>query len=230
MAGPLGEIVNWRGAEPPVPRVLPGRTVRLEPIDAGRHFTSLAQAALAHPAIWDYMPVGPFQSEEDFRAWLAWADESPDHVFLVVIDQSTARAEGMASYMRAAPANGVLEIGYIWFGLKLQRTPAATEAIFLLLRHAFDDLGYRRVEWKCNDLNRASRLAAERFGFTYEGTFRQHMVVKGRNRDTAWYAMLDCDWPVIRKAFEAWLSPGNFDIAGKQHSSLSTQQPPIRPP
>ena len=126
----------------------------------------------------------------------------------------------MASYLNIVPANGCIEIGHIWFAPPLQKTRAATEAIFLMIRHAFEDLAYRRVEWKCDSLNEASRRAARRFGFTYEGTFRQHMVVKGRNRDTAWFAMLDHEWPRVRAAFERWLDPDNFDAAGRQRTSL----------
>jgi RimJ/RimL family protein N-acetyltransferase len=128
----------------------------------------------------------------------------------------------MASYLNIVPANGCIEIGHIWFAPPLQRTRGATEAIFLMMRHVFDDLGYRRLEWKCDALNEGSKRAARRFGFTYEGTFRQHMVVKGRNRDTAWFSLLDREWPAVRAAFETWLAPDNFDTAGRQRASLST--------
>ena len=154
--------------------------------------------------------------------------DSADHLFFVVIDDRTGRAEGMMSYMRVVPPHGVIEIGYIWLGTRLHRTTPATEAIYFLLRHAFDDLGYRRVEWKCDALNGPSRRAAERFGFQYEGIFRQHMVVKGRNRHTAWYAALDDEWPSLRTAFEAWLSPKNFDSAGTQRQSLSSIRAPAQ--
>ena len=128
----------------------------------------------------------------------------------------------MASYLNIVPDMGCIEIGHIWFAPPLQKTRAATEAIFLMMGHVFDDLGYRRLEWKCNDLNEASMRAARRFGFTYEGTFRQHMVVKGRNRDTAWFSLLDREWPAVRTAFERWLAPDNFDAAGRQRTSLMT--------
>ncbi|GAC1445823.1 MAG: GNAT family protein [Chloroflexota bacterium] len=222
VTNPLGEALNWNGALPPVLQALHGRSVRLEAVDVEAHYSSLMEAAMGDESIWNYLPHGPFDDGESFRTWLQWAYRSSDYMFHVIIDERTGRAEGMASYMRDVPAHGVIEIGYIWFSPRLQRTIAATEAIFLLLAHVFDDLGYRRIEWKCNSLNRASRRAAERFGFTYEGIFRQHMVIKGRNRDTAWYAMLDREWPAIRRAFEIWLSPSNFDLHGNQRQSLST--------
>lgn len=217
----LGERLDWHEAEMPVVEPMHGRTVRLEPIDPDRHLQSLFEAASADAAIWDYLPHGPFANREDFRDWLEWATGSTDNLFFVVVDEQTGRAEGMMSYMRVVPAHGVIEIGYIWLGTRLQRTTPATEAIYLLLRHAFDNLGYRRVEWKCDALNAPSRRAAERFGFRYEGLFHQHMVVKGRNRDTAWYAILDHEWSPLRRAFEAWLSPDNVDAGGKQRQSLS---------
>ena len=146
---------------------------------------------------------------------------SSDPLFFAIVDPATGEAAGMASYLNIVPANGCIEIGHIWFAPPLQRTRAATEAIFLLMRHVFDDLRYRRLEWKCDALNAPSRRAAGRFGFTYEGTFRQHMIVKGRNRDTAWFALLDRDWPTVRAAFERWLAPGNFDPGGRQRSALA---------
>ena len=146
---------------------------------------------------------------------------SSDPLFFAIVDPATGEAAGMASYLNIVPANGCIEIGHIWFAPPLQRTRAATEAIFLLMRHVFDDLRYRRLEWKCDALNAPSRRAAGRFGFSYEGTFRQHMIVKGRNRDTAWFALLDRDWPRVRAAFERWLAPANFDPAGSQRSALA---------
>ena len=147
--------------------------------------------------------------------------KNPDPLFFAVVDVATQRAMGMASFMRFVPEHGVIEIGHIWFAPALQRTRQATEAIFLLARNAFDVLGYRRLEWKCDALNEQSRRAAERFGFTFEGVFRQHMVVKDRNRDTAWFSITDGEWPLRRAAFEAWLSPDNFDQSGLQRESLS---------
>jgi RimJ/RimL family protein N-acetyltransferase len=170
--------------------------------------------------MWDYLPYGPFASEAELSAHLeaqaAWQDPL---VFTVVV---AGEARGIVTYMRMEPAHGAIEIGHIWLGAPLQRTPAATEAIFLLARHAFDDLGYRRLEWKCDAANARSRRAAERFGFAFEGVFRKHMIVKGRNRDTAWYAIVDDDWPAVRGAFAAWLAPDNFDASGRQRASLES--------
>jgi RimJ/RimL family protein N-acetyltransferase len=155
------------------------------------------------------------------RLWLSACADSEDPQFFAIVDRATDRPAGMASYLRFAPEHRVVEIGHIWFGAALQRTPAATEAIYLLARHAFSDLGVRRLEWKCDAGNARSRRAAERFGFTFEGVFRQHMLVKDRNRDTAWYSMLDAEWPAVRAAFEAWLDDGNFDTQGRQRRSLA---------
>ena len=167
------------------------------------------------------LPYGPFEDEAALAAQLEANAASEDPLFYAIIDLRDGRAGGVASYLRITPEHGVIEIGHIWLGLGLQRTREATEAIFLLARHAFDDLGYRRFEWKCNAANAASRSAAERFGFTFEGIFRQHQIVKGRNRDTAWYAILDHEWPAIRASFEAWLDDANFDEAGHQRRRLS---------
>ena len=207
--------------QPPAGAVLDGRTVRLEPLDAGRHAAQLWEASQGDPELWTYMPVGPFEDEEGLARWARWAQDAPDFVFYAVVDLAGGRALGSASYLRWEPDHGVVEIGFIWFGPSLQRTRGATEAIYLLARHAFDDLAYRRLEWKCNAVNERSRRAAVRFGFDYEGIFRQHMWVKGRNRDTAWYAIVDADWPRIREAYEAWLADENFDADGRQVRSLT---------
>ncbi len=188
--------------------------------------------------MWTYLPVGPFADEPTYRTWTEWATASEDPLFFAIIDQHSpldqgerqeARAYrqgggvavGIGAYLRIDPANGVIEVGHLQFSPRMQRTPVATEAIFLLMRHVFDDLGYRRFEWKCDDLNAPSRRAAERFGFRFEGIFRQAVVYKGRNRDTAWYAISDRDWPVIRDTFERWLSPANFDGNGIQIARLA---------
>jgi RimJ/RimL family protein N-acetyltransferase len=219
-----GEALAWTPARSPERAVLVGVTVRLEPVDPGRHAAALFAAGHDErdPRLWDYMSVGPFANQDAFTAWLQTAAASSDPLFFTVVDQETNRPSGMVSYLRITPAHGVIEIGSIWFGPALQRTRQATETIFLLARYVFEDLGYRRLEWKCDALNARSRRAAERFGFSYEGLFRQHMVVKGRNRDTAWFAMLDRDWPAIGAAFAAWLAPENFDSAGRQRRSLVT--------
>lgn len=201
-----------------------GEFVRLEPVDVAAHAESLYALSHARPedaALWTYLPYGPFADQGAFEAWLDERARSDDPLFFAVIDQESSQASGMVSYLNIVPAHGSIEIGHIWFAPTLQKTRAATEAIFLMMCHVFDDLGYRRLEWKCNALNEASMRAARRFGFTYEGTFRQHMVVKGRNRDSAWFSLLDCEWPAVRAAFERWLDPANFDAAGHQRISLS---------
>jgi RimJ/RimL family protein N-acetyltransferase len=220
----LGPVLDWQPAREPQRTVLHGIRVRLEPIDAGRHATQLYAASHgpeADPRLWDYMSVGPFADEARFTNWVEGCAASNDPLFHAVVDQATGRALGVVSYMRIAAGQGVIEIGNIWFGTGLPKTPAATETIFILARHVFDDLGYRRLEWKCNALNEPSRRAALRFGFSYEGLFRQHMVIKGRNRDTTWFAMTDGDWPAIKTAFETWLAPDNFDASGRQIRGLA---------
>jgi len=198
--------------------------VRLEPLDPVRHADDLFAAAHgpgADPQLWRYLPYGPFADADELRTWVAERAASADPLFLAVVDTATGRAGGVVSYLRIEAADGCIEIGHIWFGTELQRTPAATETIYLLARHAFDDLGYRRLEWKCDAANARSRRAAERLGFTFEGVFRQHMIVKERNRDTAWFSMVDGEWPAARAAFEAWLAPGNFDADGHQRRPLA---------
>jgi RimJ/RimL family protein N-acetyltransferase len=218
-----GDVVDWTGGEPPRRVTLEGRTVRVEPLDSGRHASDLWELAAgprADPAQWDYLAIGPYESEKPFRTELETRAASTDPLFFAVVDPVSGAAQGIASLLRIDPANGVAEIGHIWFGAPLQRSTAATEAIYLLTDYVMTTLGYRRFEWKCNDLNQRSRRAAKRFGFTYEGTFRNHMVVKGRNRDTAWYAIIDRDWPTVKAGFEAWLNLGNFDASGNQIRTL----------
>ena len=213
--------LNWKGARRVERTPLEGELVRLEPIDPGRHARDLFEASRRADDIWAYLAYGPFDSVQTFTDWLQARAASTDPLFYAVVDRQARAARGMASYLRIAPADGVIEIGHIWFAPVLQRTRQATEAIFLLARHAFDDLGYRRLEWKCDSLNAPSRRAAERFGFSYEGIFRQHMVIKDRNRDTAWFSIIDTEWPSRRVAFEHWLAPANFDGDGKQRRSLA---------
>jgi RimJ/RimL family protein N-acetyltransferase len=219
----LGEPVKWSGAQPAEPVELRGRQVLLRPVDAAGDAASLYRAS--HPPegderIWTYLPYGPYENAEALEQRLREAAACEDPLFFAIAPLPDERPLGIASYLRITPEEGAIEIGHIWFGTPLQRTAAATEAIFLLARHAFDDLGYRRLEWKCNALNEPSRSAAERFGFTFEGVFRHHQVVKGRNRDTAWYSIVDDEWPAIRAAFESWLAPDNFDPDGRQRTSL----------
>ena len=223
MESTAGGQLGWVPAGAPGDRSLEGELVTLARLDASRHaeslFTSSHGAGSAD--LWKHLPYGPFGSQGEFTTWLEKRASETDPLFYAVVDRESRRALGMASYLRIVPDHGVIEIGHIWFAPSLQRTRQATEAIFLLAMHAFDDLGYRRLEWKCDSLNEPSRRAAHRFGFIYEGVFRQHMVVKGRNRDTAWFAMTNGDWPLRKAAFEAWLAPGNFDATGRQRESLS---------
>ena len=215
--------LGWTPARVPNKESLAGATVRLDPLDPDRHARALFKAshdAGAGVSLFRYLPYGPFVGFDDFKAWLEESAASKDPLFFAIIDLKSGSPQGMASFMRMAPDHGVIEIGHIWFAPALQRTRAATEAIYLLSRYAFE-LGNRRYEWKCNALNEASRRAAERFGFTFEGVFRKHMVIKDRNRDTAWYSMTDAEWPSRRAAFEAWLAPANFDSSGRQHRSLA---------
>jgi RimJ/RimL family protein N-acetyltransferase len=195
--------------------------VVLEPLDPRRHAIALFTSSSAAPELWKHLAYGPFADQEVFTQWLGERAGTDDPLFYAIVDRAAGAALGMASYLRMEPQHGVIEIGHIWFAPALQRTRQATEAIFLLARYAFDDLGYRRLEWKCDSLNLPSRRAAERFGFVFEGIFRQHMVVKGRNRDTAWYSITDEEWPSRRAAFEAWLAHDNFDAEGMQRRSLA---------
>jgi RimJ/RimL family protein N-acetyltransferase len=178
--------------------------------------------------IWDYLSYGPFGTVDAFREWLRTCSATADPLFFAVRDRRTGRATGVAAYLNIVPKQGTIEVGHIWFGPTLQNTPAATDALFLLIRHALDDLGNRRMEWKCNALNEGSRRAAVRLGFLFEGIFYQHMISRGRNRDTAWFSILDGEWPRLRAAFDAWLAPENFDADGRQRISLSELTHAIR--
>jgi RimJ/RimL family protein N-acetyltransferase len=220
---PVGPVVDpLPPGHIPDGRILFGRWMRLEPVSAARHGEALWQASHGHDHIWTYMGNGPFKDALAFHAWLKQCEASRDPWFYAFIRRDTGRADGMGAFMRADRANGVIEIGHIWMAPRLQRTREATDAIYLMLRHCFDDLGVRRLEWKCNALNAPSRRAALRFGFKFEGIFRQHMIVKGRNRDTAWFAMLDGEWPEVHRAFKAWLADSNFDAEGRQKAPLRT--------
>jgi len=216
--------LDWIPARTPGRIPLVGATVRLAPIDPANHADALFAASHeidGGKAVFRYLPYGPFAGVDDFKPWLEQCASSNDPLFVAILEGETAVPKGMASFMRMAPEHGVIEIGHIWFAPSIQRTRQATEAIYLMTRYAFDDLGYRRLEWKCDAQNEPSRRAAERFGFKFEGVFRQHLVVKDRNRDTAWFSILDGEWPVIQTAFEAWLAPDNFDAGGRQRQSLA---------
>ena len=225
---PLGAEVDWTAAGRPAGLSLRGRYVLLRPLDAvadSNALYSVSHPPEGDPSTWTYLPYGPYESPREMRELLKWAESSKDPLFFAVAPLPDERPAGLASYLRITPEFGVIEIGHIWFGAGLTRTTAATEAIYLLARHAFDDLGYRRLEWKCNALNAASRRAAERFGFRFEGVFRNHMVVKGRNRDSAWYAITGEEWPGVRRGYEAWLAPDNFGPGFVQKRSLSDLMP-----
>ena len=226
-------LEEWKGVPLPGPMTLAGHWVKLEPLSAAKHSHDLWQAVAGHDELWAWMPDGPFASEEEFAKALknkeAGAKTETGPRFFAIIAVETGTAVGYASLMRMDPVNGVIEVGNIVYSPALQRTPAATEAMFLLARYVFEDLGYRRYEWKCNAQNSPSRRAAERLGFTSEGIFRQHMVVKGKNRDTAWFAMLDVEWPDRKRSFEAWLALENFDSGGKQKRTLRSFGPLRQP-
>src|SRR4051794_33421027 len=215
----IGQSLEWTPAQRPGRAQLRGSHVLLRPVDAQTDAEPL-YAVSRDPGNWTYLPDGPYESPGELERMLRWAEGSDDPLYFTLATLPGERPAGIASYLRITPEHGVIEIGHIWLGTPLRRSTAATEAIFLLARHAFDELGYRRFEWKCNALNAPSRRAADRFGFTFEGVFRKHMVIKGRNRDTAWYAITDDEWPAIRAGFEAWLAPENFDPAGVQLRAL----------
>ena len=213
---PGGRFAEWRAHG--------GATVDLEPLDPARHaedLWELSHSELGSPAIWDYLPYGPFASQAAFNDWLRGCAAAPDPMFFAVRDRHLGQAAGMASYLNIVPLQGSIEIGHIWFAPAIQATTATTEALYLMMRHAMTDLRYRRLEWKCNALNEPSRRAARRLGFRYEGTFYNHVIVKGHNRDTAWYSIVDSEWPEIDANFKRWLAPDNFDSDGRQQKSLS---------
>jgi RimJ/RimL family protein N-acetyltransferase len=228
---PIGAPVPGWSARPRPPRTpLAGRLCRLEPLDDAKHAAALheAHALDREGRNWTYLPYGPFASVEDYARWVEWASAQEDPQFFAIVDAATEKAVGVGSYLRIDPTMGVIEVGHLAFSPLLQRKPAATEAMYLMMRRAFEELGYRRYEWKCDALNAPSRRAAERLGFRYEGTFRQAVVMKGRNRDTAWYSILDGEWPALKLAFERWLEPANFDAAGAQRRRLGEFQAEAR--
>ncbi len=221
-------LPNWQ-APPRTARVtLTGRYCRIEPLNAAQHAADLyaANALAPNDADWTYLAIGPFADFADYQQWVETVAKGDDPVFHAIIDLRTQKAVGVAAYMRIDPANGVVEIGNLKFSPRMQRTPIATESMYLMMRHAFA-IGYRRYEWKCDSHNLPSRAAAQRLGFSYEGIFRQAVVYKGRNRDTAWFSIIDSEWPALEAAFMHWLAPVNFDGAGKQQSSLSKLTGPL---
>lgn len=216
---PIGLPVDTAPAKRPEPVVLQGRYGRVEKLEAN-HAADLWKVFAGHPGVWTYISTdGPFTTEVEFAEFIAKRAAAADPYAFVIVD-SSGKAVGYFTLMEIRPQHRVIEVGHVLYSPALQRTPLGTEAQYLLARYAFETLGYRRYEWKCNALNAASRAAALRYGFTYEGTFRQHLIAKGRNRDNAWFSMLDSEWPARKAAFERWLTPGNFDAAGRQKITL----------
>lgn len=208
-------------AKPPERVVLEGRYARLEPL-ASNHAEALL-AAVTVPDLAErfaYLPADPPLTVEAFRDWIGQQSKLSDPILFAVVDKATGRAGGWQQLMRIVPEHGVIEIGYVYWGPSIAKTRLATESLYLMARHVFEDLGYRRFEWKCNNRNEPSKRAATRFGFTHEGVFRQHMIARGENRDTAWFAMLDGEWPARKAVFERWLDPANFDANGRQKTEL----------
>jgi RimJ/RimL family protein N-acetyltransferase len=222
---PIGfPLPQWTARPRPPRSAMEGRYCTVEPMDPARHAADLHAAYLldSEGRNWTYLPYGPFTRFDEYRDWLERASAADDPLVHCIIERQSGRAVGVASLMRIDPAAGVIEVGGINYAPPLQRTPAATEAMYLMMRRVFDELGYRRYEWKCDALNAPSRAAALRLGFRYEGMFRQATVYKGRNRDTCWFSILDSEWPAFKSAFERWLDPENFDAGGRQRQSLSS--------
>lgn len=218
---PIGAIVDTTPATRPGPGPFVGRYCRVEKLDPARHGPGLWRTVKDDDTLWTYMAYGPFADEASFRAWLDERAVMLDPYSYAVIDLASGEPAGIMTLMEIRPVMRVIEMGNIVYSPRLQRSRPATEAQYLMTRHAFEELGYRRYEWKCNALNGPSMRAARRYGFKYEGIFRHHMIVKGRNRDTAWFAITNDDWPAARAAFERWLDPANFDADGRQRESLA---------
>jgi RimJ/RimL family protein N-acetyltransferase len=225
---PVGPSIDPHPAKRPERVTLKGRWITLVPLDPQAHAEALYEGSngdAVRESVWTYLFDGPYSNLEEFRLSLEAKARSTDPLFFAIIDNASGQAVGYQTFLRVDPPNRVIEVGNILYTLAMQRTVGATEAQYLFARHVFEELGYRRHEWKCNALNAPSRRAAERFGFTFEGIFRQHMIVKGRNRDTAWFAMLDSEWPARKAAYERWLKSDNFDSNGRQKIALSTLMP-----
>ncbi len=219
---PVGfPVGGWRSPPRPQRVLLQGRYCRLEPLDSGRHAAELhaANSLDRDGRMWTYLFSGPFATLGEFTAWLEAREDSLDPLFFAIVDEASGRATGLASYLRIDTTHGGIEVGHLALSPLLQKTRAATEAMYLMMKHAFE-LGYRRYEWKCDALNAASRRAAERLGFTFEGVFRQAVIYKGRNRDTAWYSIIDREWPRVEARLLGWLNPANFDDQGRQRRRL----------
>jgi RimJ/RimL family protein N-acetyltransferase len=225
---PVGPPVPGWAPRPQPPRTaMTGRFCTVEPLDPERHAAPLFAAfAEDDGRMWTYLPRGPFASLAEYREWADGAARLDDPLTHAIIDNANGQAVGTAAFMRIDAPFGVIEIGSITYSPRLQRRPAGTEAMYLMMRRVFDELGYRRYEWKCNSLNMPSRAAALRLGFQYEGLFRQATITRGRNRDTTWFSVIDHDWPSLRAAFERWLDPANFDAEGRQLQSLASFRPP----
>ena len=221
----MSDLKNWRPRPRPERIALEGRYCRLEPLDPAKHGDALFDASMGPgaEARFRYLFDSP-QERGDYEGWLERSAALDDPLMFAVIDKASGRAEGRQTLMRITPEHGVIETGNILWGPRIARTRVATEAFFLHARYVFDDLGYRRYEWKCNNENEPSKRAAARFGFTFEGVFRQHIVSKGRNRDTAWFSILDHEWPRLREAYERWLAPENFDERGQQRAALQARR------
>ncbi len=226
---PIGFAVpGWRPPAPPPREPMIGRFCRVEPIDPARHAGSLfaAHGEDMDARGWTYLPYGPFDDLPSYLRWMERTCLGDDPLFFAIVDPASGHGLGVASYLRIEPLFGSIEVGHLRFSARLQRRPAATEAMYLMMRRAFE-LGYRRYEWKCDALNAPSRAAAQRLGLSFEGIFRQALVYKERNRDTAWFAATDRDWPALSHAFSRWLDPANFDAQGRQHTALSELTKPI---
>ncbi len=222
----MSGLGDWRGVPPPQKRTLQGAYVRLEGYDEAAHGAALYQALGGDAHINDFtkwMAMGPYRDAADFAATLTRREREEGFVSYAVFPESSAQPQGKIAFLRIRPHHGSLELGAVAFGPKMARSRAATQAVYLMMSYAFDVLGYRRLEWKCHAQNEASNRAAKRFGFRFEGIFRNHMVVKGRSRDSAWYAIIDEDWPNIKSAYERWLAPDNFDAEGKQLTPLKIE-------
>lgn len=224
----LGPVLHWTPAQTPPMSPLVGRYVRLEKLDPGKHTDALYHAQSgpgSDERTWLYMGKGPFPEHADFREYVELMASTSDPAAYAVIP-ANGDPSGIITYLRIAEQHGSIEIGHIWYGANIQRSPVTTEVVYLTAKHAFEDLGYRRFEWKCYANNERSKRAALRFGFTYEGTFRNHLVVRDRNRDTAWFSIIAEEWPTVKAAFEAWLDPSNFDADGRQKRDLASFRNP----